>query len=557
MSATLIAYQLLLVASTITSFCVAIYAWRQQEVLGARAVAWFNIGAFVWTFVTLISTVLGRTGLETPLLWYPFRLIIPAVGVLVISVVMFTLEYTGRSEYLTRRTFGLLAIEPVIATGLTLTAGWHSLFWVESSKDTGAVFGYVHTFELGFLLHTIYSYLLLAGCFVLLIQFVLRSEVLYRKQVVAVLGGIAVPWAGNAIYIFTEVQYDLTQSLFVVTGITLTWAITRAKFLDLTPAARNTVVETLDAGVFVVDADGRLVDINQRGRQLLGLEGQEVIGHHVEEILSSMPEVKSYYDSLVSNREPEKVMASVGLQTYHVRATPLFDDRNLFGGHVFFVDDITDQVDRKKQLERQNEQLDRFAKVLTHDLRNPVTVANGYLELAAEDCESPHLDNVAEAHKRIDRIIENVRTLTRTDTDTLSTRPVSLTTVANAAWDGVETDSATMQIDGDGTLQANHSLFQQLLENLFRNAIEHAGSTVTVTIGLDGDTLSVADDGPGIAPEIRETVFEETVSTSDSTGLGLTIVAEVANAHGWDVSVAESATGGARFEIQIPDTEHN
>ena len=92
----------------------------------------------------------------------------------------------------------------------------------------------------------------------------------------------------------------------------------------------------------------------------------------------------------------------------------------------------------------------------------------------------------------------------------------------------------------------------QALENLFRNAIEHGGESVTVTIGVLDDKRGfyVADDGPGIPEAEREDVFDSGYTTSnDGTGFGLAIVSRICAAHGWDITATESESGGARIEI--------
>ncbi|WP_239640455.1 sensor histidine kinase [Halogeometricum pallidum] len=87
------------------------------------------------------------------------------------------------------------------------------------------------------------------------------------------------------------------------------------------------------------------------------------------------------------------------------------------------------------------------------------------------------------------------------------------------------------------------------MENLFDNAVRHGGERVTVTVDRLSDGFSVEDDGPGIPAEERDDVFEYGYSTADDgTGFGLNIVAEIADAHDWDVAVSEG-DGGARFEV--------
>jgi signal transduction histidine kinase len=94
---------------------------------------------------------------------------------------------------------------------------------------------------------------------------------------------------------------------------------------------------------------------------------------------------------------------------------------------------------------------------------------------------------------------------------------------------------------------------RELLGNLFRNSVTHGGDDtgVSVTVGTlaEAEGFYVADDGPGIPPEERDSVFEHGYTTSDAgSGLGLTIVDRIASAHGWTVTVTDSAAGGARFE---------
>nr|WP_179233330.1 ATP-binding protein [Halorubrum ezzemoulense] len=101
---------------------------------------------------------------------------------------------------------------------------------------------------------------------------------------------------------------------------------------------------------------------------------------------------------------------------------------------------------------------------------------------------------------------------------------------------------------------ADRDRLEQLTSNLFRNAIEHAGEDVAVTVAItrggDRAALSIGDDGPGIPAEERERVTERGVSLGGGTGLGLAIVGDIAEAHGWTLSVAESDAGGARFVIE-------
>ncbi len=211
----------------------------------------------------------------------------------------------------------------------------------------------------------------------------------------------------------------------------------------------------------------------------------------------------------------------------------------------------TEQLqERESELAQQNERLEQFASFVSHDLQNPLTVAEGHLELARQDCESDHLDTVAETHDRMRALIDDLLTLAR-DTDPVENQTsVSLNGLSTECWDHVETKCATLDSTSMKRIRADRSQLKQLLVNLFRNAIEHGGNDVTVTVGNLSDGFYVEDDGSGIPPEERIDIFKSGYSTTtDGTGLGLAIVRQVVEAHNWDINVNEGSNGGARFEI--------
>jgi signal transduction histidine kinase len=155
----------------------------------------------------------------------------------------------------------------------------------------------------------------------------------------------------------------------------------------------------------------------------------------------------------------------------------------------------------------------------------------------------------------MDALIDDVLTLTREGKQVEDLEPVDLGDTIDGCWRNVETAEATLMNKTDQTIHTDPSRLKQLLENLFRNAVEHGDETVTVTVRDMDNGFSVADDGPGIIDDEREKVFDAGYSTTDEgTGFGLNIVQEIAEAHGWEISVTDSETGGARFEITGVET---
>ncbi|ERG89306.1 MAG: signal transduction histidine kinase [halophilic archaeon J07HX5] len=214
--------------------------------------------------------------------------------------------------------------------------------------------------------------------------------------------------------------------------------------------------------------------------------------------------------------------------------------------------------------------IDHVASVVSHDLRNPLDVAKARLQAGRELDEDEHFDHVEQAHKRMERIIQDVLTLARGEEVIDPDEVVDLTAVATGAWETVETNGAVLTTDDQlPTATADADRVSRLFENLFRNAVEHAATEptptdirddgvktapVTVTVGcLDSngiDGFYIADDGPGISPADHARVFEPGYSSDEhGTGLGLAIAARIADLHGWSVAVTQSADGGARFEV--------
>jgi PAS domain S-box-containing protein len=345
-------------------------------------------------------------------------------------------------------------------------------------------------------------------------------------------------------------------------------------FIDVTDRNRRqreleqyrAAMETVPDGAFVLNEEGRMVRVNEAAAAISGHEPADLNGEPfaalVEEGVVGESAVESYL-SLVSDLLSDDTDGIQGKFT--VELTPPDDDREHtyeihtgllpteegeFRGVAGVIRDITEKVDRQRQLERENERLERFASIVSHDLRNPLNVATSSLDLAAETGERAHIDRARQAVDRMDELIEDLLTLARQGEAIDTTAPVDLGRVVEACWETVETGRADLAVTTGRTVRADEGRLKQLLENLLGNAVDHGGPGVTVTVGDTERGFYVADDGPGIPPDEREAVFGGGYSTAETgTGFGLAIVSEIVDAHGWTVSVTESEAGGARFEI--------
>jgi signal transduction histidine kinase len=237
---------------------------------------------------------------------------------------------------------------------------------------------------------------------------------------------------------------------------------------------------------------------------------------------------------------------------FHVRAIDTGGDDA--DGYLHFATVPAGEQGRLELVARVD-RLERTLDVVIHDIRNPLEVARIRLEAAQEAREAVHFEKVAGALDRIEQLVSDVRAVGAGRID--PTDAVALEDVTESAWETVDVADATLVISPDvPTIRADADRLRQIFENLFRNAVEHAGPDVTVTVEPLPDGFAVVDDGPGIPSEVGDSVFRVGVTTTPgSRGLGLAIVDRIAREHGWRVSVVSpDATStdsdtGARFEF--------
>ena len=207
-----------------------------------------------------------------------------------------------------------------------------------------------------------------------------------------------------------------------------------------------------------------------------------------------------------------------------------------------------------QQLRRERDRLEAFTSIVSHDLRSPLSVARGRIELVCQELtEESTVDSLADADRalrRMETMIEEILTLAKQGEVVADTELISLQDIAKSTWENVETADAQLHVSADVHIEADPGRVKSLFENVYKNAVEHGGSDITVRVGASEEGVYIEDDGPGIPVDVREDVFEPGYSLSEEgTGFGLSIVKEIVEAHGWAIGITEAENGGARFEI--------
>ena len=327
----------------------------------------------------------------------------------------------------------------------------------------------------------------------------------------------------------------------------------------------ESIVNALGDGAYVLDADRNRVFVNDRLREVTGFDEELLHAKHPERLVA-----EGYWSEgtgeryraaverlLAGETDDERVQLTMtlsdgGEMTVETRLTPIERDGSVVGA-VGVIRDVTDRVERERELERLNERLERLAGFLSHDLRNPLSVARGYVDLARETGDTEQLAAAESAFGRIESMIDEALVLAR-DPDEVETADEAVD-LAELATDCLESGDfgdlpadADLVVDDPGPVTGDPILLRRAVGNLIGNAFDHGGDEPTVRVGVDDRGVYVADDGPGLPDDegARAELTDFGVSPEGGTGIGLAIVERVAAAHGWTLEIDESAEGGFR-----------
>lgn len=491
---------------------------------------------------------------------------------LVYSLAWFSLAYSGNTRWVNRWTAGF-ALATIGVTGTVVVFNPEAMIASNGLTTQGPVtIGGITfaewvvldlTLKPAFRAFQLYGYLIMLLSGGIVVRYLRRNRgEIYRGQAIALTVGIGAIVGVNSL-LFAGIlppEWNLTHVSFGITAVAFAVAIFRYRLLEVAPVGRKQLVEQLADPVVMLDESHRVVDCNPAARELVDAPAGWR-GMSAATFFAPFSEPVDWFttagagETTLSEGSTERsfTMDSVPIETRH----------NTHTGQLIRLHDITEQKAREQQLQAQNEHLDEFASIVSHDLRSPLNVAKGRLTIAERECDTEQLAAADDALTRMESLIDDLLTLARNSQTIEATEPIELENVAKTAWTYSDVDDCTLQtaIPADVTIPADRDRLLQVFENLYVNAADHNETPVDVRVGLLGDeTLRsadgqrtgfyVADDGTGIPPDDREEIFESGYSTTtEGTGFGLAIVQDIVTAHGWEIAVTDSDGGGARFEI--------
>lgn len=362
-------YILPLLLAGVSSVWVAYYARSHRSVLGASALTFLALAAGIWTIGYALE--IAGADLETKVLWSKVQY----VGVTTVPLLwlIFCYNYFNQNRQLPQRVIVALGIVPLITFLLVLTTESHGWIWSEYHVSrTGDFSGLKVTHGFWFNIFWVYSQLLVLAGIYFILRLISHKHGLYRGQIVALLGAAAVPLVGNLLYIFhlTPVpDLDPTSFGFAVAAVFMAWGIFRFQLMNLVPLARDTLVDAMEAGMIVIDAQRRVADINRAALTMIGRTIGQVIHQPAAEVLSRWPHLIKKYASVIEALDEIAIGEGEQQRWFELGLSPLRNNDGTVIGRLITLRDITEQRRMREQSQIQNKYLSILHEI-TLDLLN-------------------------------------------------------------------------------------------------------------------------------------------------------------------------------------------
>jgi len=358
-------YSAVLLVTTGIALVVAVVSWRRRAALGATYLALLGLAAAEWAFCIVFEA--AATTVSLKLLWS--KLAYPGTTTAPLFFFLFAWSYAQRGRYLTRRAIALLAAVPLLTVLAAATNEWHHWAWtsVIIRPETGLAI-YVH--GPWFWVFIVYAYVLLFAGIVSLFRAVYLFPAYYRNHTVSLLLAAIVPVAGNIIYVsgLNPVPgLDWTPVMFAVTGAILTWGLFRQRMFTLVPIARERLVDGMEDGMMVLDAQNRVVDANPAALEILDCSSAELIGQPLTDVQAPPARWAEFLRGAEETRAQEITLGEEEDRRYYeLGVSVVRGPHGKLAGRLIVMRDVS----RRRQVEDEREALigelqDALARVRT------------------------------------------------------------------------------------------------------------------------------------------------------------------------------------------------
>lgn len=559
-----IPYIWLLVASSSVTLSLGIYALLRRK--NAKGAVSFILSMFVVTIWSSGNALeMAAVDFSTKLFWANIEYF--AYCYSPVTLLALCMEFTGYDKWVKNKKVWWLVVIPTIIMILVWTDGIFGLIRYDMHMDYSGLFPVIaKKYGPVFYIHAAYSHFLNITAWILITKAVFFKNTVYKRQALALFFGLSLSVIPNIVYIsgISPVKrFDITPVFFGSAGLIMAWGIFRYKMFDLIPLARATIIETMEAGVLVLDLEDRVLDINPAFERILGLTASQISTKRVEEACYKIPELaKACMDRRIAHIE-FSINTMKDAKIYEALFSPLTDKEGIMIGRLAVIYEITDKKQAQQEFLRHQwslaviEERERMAR----DMHDNLGQVLGFINLQAQgirhellnagvEIASTKFDKLIEAtqeaHNDIRGYIRNARSTAFIEKDFITALGKDIVIFEEQTGILVEVD---IPVDFTGEelepiIRLNMlNIIKEALNNVRKHAEAH---NVKVSISLSQGELCAAiqDDGKGFDINLYE--------NGTNLKFGLNIMRERAAAIGAKIEIESSLGNGSCIAFYLP-----
>ncbi len=530
-----------------------------------------------WSFAYAME--IYTTDLGVKIFWAKLEFL--GIAFIGLGLFIFSLQFTGRGNWLTRPRLAALIAPGIITVILALTNEYHRQIWSEISLRNGSLFGPLDlSHGLWFYLDSAFTYVLLLLSAVFLLEIARQRHGLFRNQARTMLVGLLLPWIANFIYIggFNPLPgIDLTPIALTLTNLAVTIGFFQFHFMDLQPIAHSSVFYAMSNAVMVVDRNNRIVDINTAGSQIFG-DRPHLVGAGIDEIFPEWRGWNEMVPPAASHQLALKVNG--GQRIYNLQISPLSDSNGKNSGQIIILNDITDENRAHEEARRANQSKTKLLANVSHDLRTPLGAIIGYAEMlqdgsfgSVNEEQQNAAYEILDSSNQLMGFVNNLVGQAQIETGRVilhehNFEPYELISpLLSTLKFHAQKKGLTLEVEFDPQLPeeliGDAYWLRQIVLNLINNSVKFTekGSVKVRFCRKDMEhwAIQVSDTGIGIPEEAQSSIFEEYSQVDNKStrkqagsGLGLSIVKGLANEMGGRIDLISKVGEGSTFTVVLP-----
>lgn len=348
----------LMLAAAAISFTVVAFTLRRRQAPASKPLAAVNFVGGYWALTAGLE--LASSSLGAAFLFHKLSFLgMGAIGPIWWA---FAARYVGRDQWASRNKLIALSVVPFVTQVLLWTNQYHG--WVFESLSMRLIGGQYYLDKataLWWWIDSVYTYAVLIGGFLVLCQLFLREPGLYRRQIMALVGGLLVPFLADVVYVAGlqgQETVDWAPAFFAWVGVAFYWGFTRYRLLDVTPVAREFVAEHMGDALIVADTEDRTTYVNLAGENLLGMQSKTMVGRPLREVMAHRPGLFELYDRVREGSDGYSQEWKCSSRYYDGKVSALLDGVGRVRGKILVLRDISDRKTAELALEEARRELE-------------------------------------------------------------------------------------------------------------------------------------------------------------------------------------------------------